>query len=221
MTTTISGSPGFSGRILLKRVLLVCGILSSLVYVGTDLLAGTLWVGYSFTSQGFSELNGIGSPTRQFVVPLIIAYGALLVAFTLGVWVSAGQNRALRITALMLVGEAIDGLVTPLFFPINMHEAMGTFENFMHTTLTGVGVIFILGSMVLGAAAFRNWFRFYSIGTILALIVTSVVSFSMVASGTSTLWFGVIERILIYAYLLWVAVLAFVLLRVERGGRKS
>jgi len=33
MKGTISGSTGVSGRILLKKVLLICGILSSLLYL--------------------------------------------------------------------------------------------------------------------------------------------------------------------------------------------
>jgi len=50
-----------------RRVLLACGIFSSLFYVVTD-IAGTLsWNGYSYTSQNISELLAIGSPTRSFL----------------------------------------------------------------------------------------------------------------------------------------------------------
>jgi hypothetical protein len=59
---------------MLRNLLLICGILSSLLYVGTDILAGTLWEGYSFTSQAVSELSAIGAPTRPLVVPLYLAY---------------------------------------------------------------------------------------------------------------------------------------------------
>jgi hypothetical membrane protein len=54
---------------MLRNLLLICGILSSLLYVSTDTLAGTLWKGYSFTHQAVSELSGIGAPTR------FISYG--------------------------------------------------------------------------------------------------------------------------------------------------
>ncbi len=72
----------------LKNVLLICGILSSLLYAGIDVLAGTSYAGYSFTSQGFSDLLSPGSPVRQLALELGIVYGALLLAFALGVWLS-------------------------------------------------------------------------------------------------------------------------------------
>jgi uncharacterized membrane protein SirB2 len=192
---------------LVEKILLICGIFSSLLYVGTDTLGGTSWKGYSLASQAFSDLPAIYSPVRQVVLPLIIAPGAILFAFALGVWISAGRNRPLRVTAAMLIGDNVIGLVTPVFFPPSSS---------MHAPLTGVEVIFILLAMGFGAAAFRKWFRIYSIGTILILIITGVWAFMQVSNYAATQsvpWLGAIERILIYSYLLWVGMLAFVLLQ--------
>ena len=43
----------------LRQVLLVCGLLSSLLYVTTDILGGLQYEGYSFLSQAISELAAI------------------------------------------------------------------------------------------------------------------------------------------------------------------
>jgi len=94
-----------------RIILLYCGIIASLLYVGTDILAGMLCPGYSFMDQAISELFAVGAPTSGLAVPLFTAYSVLLVAFALGVWMSAGRNRALRVTALMVIGNAINGLV--------------------------------------------------------------------------------------------------------------
>ena len=40
----------------IREVLLVCGIVSSLLYAVTNLLADTLYSGYSLTALDFSEL---------------------------------------------------------------------------------------------------------------------------------------------------------------------
>ncbi len=212
MKATIPNSTGTSPNVLLRKVLLACGIFSSLLYAGTDTLGGTSWKGYSFASQAFSDLPAIYSPVRQIVIPLIIARGAILFAFALGVWISAGRNRPLRVTAVMLIGDNVVGLVTAVFFPP---------PSPMHAPLTGVEVIFILLAMGFGAAAFRKWFRIYSIGTILILIITGAwasmqVSNYAASEGVGVPWLGVIERILIYSYLLWMGMLAFVLLRAEK-----
>ena len=68
-----------------RKTLLVCGILSSLLYVATDVLGGMRYPGYSFTSQAVSELMAIGAPSEAFVDPLFIAYGVLVLAFGVGV----------------------------------------------------------------------------------------------------------------------------------------
>ena len=218
METIISGS-GSSGKVLLKKVLLICGILSSLLYVGTDILGGMLWEGYSFTSQAISELAAIGAPTRPLAAPLFTIYAVLLVAFGLGVWGSAGRNRALRVTRGLLIGIGLIGLVwTP--FPMHLGEPVTSLANTMHSIFAGVQVLLILLAIGFGAVAYRKWFRFYSIGTILTLLVAGVVAFWLAAAGQATSWFGVIERINVYGYLLWLVVLAVVLLRAEKGQVK-
>ena len=55
------------GRKLARDVLLVCGILSSLLYVGTDVSAALRWERYSYADQTVSELSAIAAPTRPFV----------------------------------------------------------------------------------------------------------------------------------------------------------
>ncbi len=204
----------------IRKVLLICGILSPLVYVGTDILASALYAGYSFTSQAISELFAIGAPTSSLVVPLFTMYDVLLVAFASGVWMSAGRNRALRATALMLIGIAASGLVLWPFFPMHMrgYPEM-TLTDTMHVTIAGVGVILVLLALGFGAAAYRNWFRFYSIGTILVVLVSGIVAFSyasQVAANMPTPWLGLAERISSHVWELWVVVLAIVLLRAEK-----
>lgn len=206
----------------MKRVLLVCGILSPLLYVGTDILAGALYPGYSFTSQAISELFAIGAPTSSLVVPLFTVSDVLLLAFALGVWMSAGRNRALRAMALMMVGNAANGLMLWNFFPMHMRGVEATFTDTMHLALAGVGVIFVLLALGFGTAAYRNWFRFYSVVTILILLVPSgIVAFfyaPQVAANLPTPWVGLAERISTYGWDLWVVVLAIVLLRAEKGS---
>jgi hypothetical protein len=124
---------------MVRKALLICGILSPLLYIGADILAGILYAGYSFTSQAISELFAIGAPTSGLVVLLFTVSSMLLVAFALGVWMSAGWDRALRAMALMMVGNAVNGLVLWNFFPMHMRGAEATFTDTMHVTLSGVG----------------------------------------------------------------------------------
>jgi hypothetical membrane protein len=199
------------------EALIVCGILSSLLYVATDVLGGLLYDGYSFTSQMVSELMAIGAPSEAFVDPLFIIYGVLTAMFGLGVIREAGgRNNALRITGVLLIGYAVVGFTGPTLFEMHQRGAGSSGSDLPHIVVTGVLVLLTLLAMGFGAFALDRRFRRYSFTTILIMIVFGALAGSSgarLAAGQPTPGFGILERINIYASLLWVAVLAVALLR--------
>ena len=75
-----------AGKIDWQQVMLFCGVLAPLAYLGTDRLAGRLLNGYSFAAQSMSELSAAGSPTRSLVASLNLVAALLMIAFGVGVW---------------------------------------------------------------------------------------------------------------------------------------
>jgi len=208
-----------------RKVLLGCGILSSLLYVAANILGSRRWRDYSVTSQTVSELSAIGAPSRPLVIPILTAHGALVIPFGLGVMESAGRKRALRVTGALLVGLGASDLPAPLF-PMHRREALARGErsrtDTMHIIVTSVNSLMILLAIGFGSTAFGKRFRLYSIGTILVLIVTGGLTGTQaprVEANLPTPWAGVTERISIGGYLLWQVVLAIALLRVQADGR--
>jgi hypothetical protein len=200
----------------MTTILLVCGVLAPFVYIGTDIVAGLRYPGYSFSAQAPSELFAIDAPTSRLVVPLFSLSSALLVAFAFGVWRVSGGTRALHRLALFVAANGIDSLVL-WQFPMHMRGAPTTFSDTMHLILAINP--FVLLSITFAVAAFRNWFRFYSIITILIVVALAVLAFSYVpaaAANQPTSWLGLSERSAQYVHHLWHAVLAIVLLRGSR-----
>ena len=76
-----------AGKIDWLQAMLFCGILSPLLYLATDRLAGRLLNGYSFASQSMSELSAAGSPTRSLVLSLNLVAALLMIAFGVGGWI--------------------------------------------------------------------------------------------------------------------------------------
>ena len=199
------------------KALLVCGILAPLVLVGTDIVAGLRYPGYSFTSQAVSELFAIGAPTSRFVVPLFSLASLLVLAFAVGVWRSAGEKRLVRIMAVTFAVSAVNGLALWVFFPMHMRGAERTFTDTMHLILAANPLVLV--SLGLGVAAFKQWFRFYSIGTIVILVSLASLSFTyapLLDANQPTPWLGLSERIAQWAFHLWQSVLAIVL--IARAG---
>jgi Protein of unknown function (DUF998) len=114
----------------------------------------------------------------------------------------------------LLIGIEAVGLVMTLFFPMHQRWAAETLSDAPHLTLTGVITLFILLAIGFAATALGRRFRLYSFGTLLILLVFGALSAfdgARLAAQQPTPWLGVMERLTIYVYLLWVLVLAIVL----------
>src|SRR5262245_26676657 len=147
-----------------RQILLACGIASSLLYGA--MIWAIRYEGYSILSQVPSELTAIGAPTRALWSWLAWVYTALVTAFGVGLWRSAGGNRAVRIVSGVILAFASLGLLWP-FAAMHQREVLaaggGTLSDSLHRALGGVTVFLMFLAMGFGAAAFGRRFRLYSI----------------------------------------------------------
>lgn len=222
--TTIEIRRGQTGPLLepaaermVRTVLLLCGVVSSLLYVATDILGGLRYRGYSFASQAISELMAVGAQSATFVDPLFMVYGVLMLAFGVGVyWEAERRERALRIAGVLLAAYAVIGLTGPTLFAMHPRGTGTLAADVPHIILTGVLVLLLLLAIGFGAVAFGKRFRGYSYVTLLLMLVLGTVTSSYsarLAAGLPTPGLGIVERIDVYASLLWIAVLAVALVR--------
>jgi hypothetical protein len=223
MQAALTSSAGFSGKILLHKILLVCGILSSVLYVAMNIFVPKLYEGYNSFTQTISELSAIGAPSRPLWVILGILYTLLIAAFGWGIRQSAVQNRKLHIAGNLLFAYGIIGLGWT-FAPMHQREVLAaggaTLTDTMHLlVMSPLSSLFMMVSMGFAAAAFGKWFRYYSIMTILSLLLFGVLTgldAPKVQANLPTPWLGIIERIMMGVFLLWVVVFATMLLKEEK-----
>jgi hypothetical protein len=204
-----------------RKILLVCGVVSSLLYVAMTVFVAMQWPGYSSVSQTISELSAIGAPTRSLWVLPGAFYTVLVTAYGWGVWKSAGPVRALRIAGGLIVAYGALGLVWP-FAPMHLREVLaaggGTLSDTMHIVLGSVTVLLMLLAIGFASTALGKRFRLYSIASLAILATFGALTFldaPGVAANLPTPWLGVWERINVGVFLLWVVVLAVTLLRVK------
>jgi hypothetical protein len=210
---------------MIRKILLGCGIASSVLYVASDILISWWDPNYSYRDQSFSELLAPGSPTRPLVLVLLaIPYGVLVTAFGVGVWQAAGGRRTGRITGALLVGYAVTGAVTGVFLSAATREVLEagkeTWRNNLHIPGTALSVLCVLLAIGFGSTLLGRRFRYYSYATILAIVVFGVLAGAQagrIEANQPTPWLGIVERGNIYAIMLWVAVLAIGLLRVQKS----
>ena len=210
---------------MVRKILLGCGIASSVLYVASDILISWWDPNYSYRDQSFSELLAPGSPTRPLVLVLLaIPYGVLVTAFGVGVWASASRRRAGRITGALLVGYAVIGAVTGVFLSAATREVLEageeTWRNTMHLPGTAVSVLCILLAIGFGSTLLGRRSRYFSYASILTILVFGVLAglqAKRVEANQPTPWLGIVERGNIYAIMLWVVVLAIGLLLAQKS----
>jgi hypothetical protein len=192
----------------LRKVLLACGPLSALVYLGWHELAALRWEGYSRIANTISELHFTGTPSKSFLDPWQgWVDGALLAAFGIGIWLSAQGSRSLRVIGAVMI---VPAAMIPLWM------IFGEASLAVHLALVGVGILCWLMAMGFGAAALGKRFRIYSLVSLGLVVGFFALGFSYVPeanAGQPTPFLGLFERIGFSAYFLWLTVLAAALWR--------
>lgn len=206
---------------MIRRIFLICGIASSVLYAALNIFIPMLWPAYNSASQTVSELSAVNAPTRLLWIWLCIPYTILVIAFASGVWDSAGQNRRLRITGALLIAYGLLGVCWP-FTPMHLRETLavggGTFSDTLHISLGVATEILFLVALVSAARAFDKPFFLYSISTLVILLVFGGLTFKEapgIATNQPTPFIGIWERINIGVFLFWIIVLAFKLLKMN------
>jgi hypothetical protein len=196
--------------------LLICGILSSLLYVLMNILAPMEFEGYSMSSQTVSELSAIDAPTRSSWVFLAVLYILLFAAFGLGVGKSAAGNRQLRIVARLIIVYAIINAYWP---PMHLRGNEPTLTDTLHIVWAMVTLTLMMLIMGFGAAALGRSFRFYTIVTFVVFLTFGILIGTEapgIPKNLPTPRIGIWKRVNIGAYMLWVIVFAIALLRRQK-----
>jgi hypothetical protein len=94
-TITTPKITSHAGRRWWRQVLLGCGVVAPVWWVAMDVVGSLRYEGYSYIDQTISELSAEGAPTRIFMTVLSgIPYAVLLIAFGMGIWITADGRRA-------------------------------------------------------------------------------------------------------------------------------
>ena len=207
---------------------MVAGILSSLVYVAVDLASAARYPGYSLVNQAISELSAVGAPASSTSLWQLLGpvYGLLFAVFALGVLLTARGNRWLTVSAWLMLAFIVWGAMWP-FFPMHQRGMERNLSDTGHLVLGGGSLALFTAFIGFGAFGLGRRFQAFSLATMVTVFLAGLATFAYVprmAAEMPTPWLGVIERVMIYGYLMWIAVLAIALTRydsprLEREGR--
>lgn len=209
---------------MMRRALLLCGVVSPLLYAVADFLAGLKWEDYSFRDQTISELGAIGAPSRPLFATLLVLVYLLFTAYGVGVWKSARNRPALRVAGGLLIALGILALTVGQFAAMLLRGTEQGLSGALHLIEGAAAMALLLAAMGFAAATLGRDFALYTIGTIVVMLSFggwSAMEIHRVEAGLPTPWVGVKERIYWYSYQLWYIVLSIKLLREPRASSET
>jgi hypothetical protein len=207
----------------LRKALLMLGILAALTWIISDLNASYRYEGYSWPVDAISGLSAVGSPVQSMSRVGTLIYDMLRIGFAAGVWLSAGGQRSIRITAAALLAFSLTDFAASIF-PWYPEKPLTSPENLAHSAFAGaLPMLWIFLSIGTGAHAGSKGFRTFSYVIILAMLILGALplldSFVVGVDQPPAL-FGASERINAYGYMVWMMALAVVLLRKLPASQK-
>jgi hypothetical protein len=214
-------APAETFKLTSRVLLLACGLLYAVLYpIVNDVIAATLYDGYSRMDQAVSELSATGAPTHAFLTAIGPVFSLFFIGFGIGVWQSAYEKRSLRLAGGLMIAHGAMGFLW-MIAPMSQREVIAaggaTSADTMHLVLSGATGLFVTAYVATTAVAFGRIFRLYSIATIATALLFGFLSAQVdkIEAGEPTPYMGLLERIGIGAWLLWVAVVAIGLIRTQ------
>lgn len=194
-----------------QSVLLLCGVWSSLWYIGINIYVPARDASYSIASFTVSELSAIGAPTRIIWVLLVLGYLLLFGAFAWGVLFSAKENRYLRWVGILMLIYCLFNAFWP---PMHLRGQEPTLTDTLHILWAVITNIFMWLFMGLGAVTLGRRFIIYTLISIALHLVFGWLTFKEavnIPSNSPTPLIGIWERINILIFMVWVIIFALLL----------
>ncbi len=201
----------------MKKFYPLFGIIGPIVYILAVIIGGSLRNDYSFLYNTISELTVANAPNLMLMSALFGIYNIFLFIFGLGAFMDKEIDKSKKFKAanLMILLVGFLGLLL-IFFPQDPRTAAVTFTGTMHIALAGITSLFTLLCVILMGINFRKvppWksFSTFSIVSFIVILVSGGMAAMSVASNS--LYGGLFERITIFAFMIWVIVYSYLIIK--------
>jgi len=212
----------------MKKPLMLCGTTAAMIYVGTVILGALIRPDYSHIADAISELVADGAPNRAMLSLLFLIYNLLLSAFGIGLFLkSKDHSRGRRsgfIGSLALILVGLAGISMELAFPQDPGGTPVTFAGTMHLVMAGIASLGTMVVIVFLAFWFRNFSalkHYVTYSWISVMIIFISGALSAIAMAKDYLLFGLIERVTIGTFILWLFVISRRMLQIEDAFQRQ
>lgn len=202
-----------------RHVALLFGVMAAALYAAIVEIGAELTPGYSQIEQPVSSLYQAGASLGLPIALAFVVYNVLVATFGFGVWRAAaawhGRRRAGIAAGLAIVLVGIAGAIDDVF-PQDPIGAAITTVGTLHIAFAGIASLLTVIAMasaawwLLGIRSLRP-LAFYSVASFVVILAFGPITAAATASSSPIM--GLLERVTIFTFTLWMAVMSVALTR--------
>ena len=203
----------------LVRFLALCGISAPIVFAVLVTVGGFIYEGYSHVTQAVSELGGVEARYPLLQNLNFLAVGVLFIAFAIGLHKGVGGGA--KLGAVLIGFFGVSSCLGNAVFPCDPGCAFQTFTGTMHNAtglagfLAAIAGIFLISRSLRTDLRWRTLYHFSWIAGI-AVLVSLLLWIGVAKAADVGSLNGVLERVFILCWFVWVEVMAIRLFRNSR-----
>ena len=201
-----------------KKLLYYGGIFGPIIFLLNDIIGNIITKGFSPIINAVSELTQAGSENTVLLSSLFFIAAIMLMIFGIGLVAhfKFGHSKLIFFGGIFIILLGVFSALSGTIFPMGPFGGDETFAGNMHIILTGLNIVLVVLSIPMigiGLNRIKQWksFRLYSIMTVLVMIIFGASTSVLIMNDIEML--GLFERITIYAYQLWIFILAFLFIK--------
>ena len=193
-------------------LLLLTGLLAVIFYALHIIIGSLYYPGYNHLTQAISDLTGKGAPSQAIATLYSTLYGIFIIVFAFSVFlVFKNDSKLKKIASIIFFFAMIVSFVGYGLFPLNAELPSSSFSNIMHIIVTILVVILTIIMFILFGISFISDKKMILFGYFTFLCLFLMFMGSLLMGIGPSGFFGVYERMNIYAIQLWFFVLAITL----------
>ncbi len=201
----------------MKKIYTIFGFLGPIIYILAIIIGGALRNDYSQLYNTVSELSMANVPNLLLMDVMFGIYNISLLIFGIGAFLDTtiDTSKKYRAAMLMLVLTGISGIVL-LFFPQDPRTAAFTATGTIHIAVAGISSLLTILAIFLTGFSFRkkikmnNFAKYSFISGIIVVISGGIAAYSV---GNNLFFGGLLEKITILTFIVWVIVFSYVILK--------
>lgn len=195
------------------RILAVCGMAGPVVFALLVAVASFYYPGYSQMTQAVSELGGAGAPNPAIQNANFFLIGVLVVAFAFGLQRGIGDGRGSKLGPVFIGVFGVSSGLANAFLPCDRGCEFQTIVGTMHNVTGLAGFLAAIAGLFLISRRFDHdpfWrsHRPYTLLTAVVALVSLLAWIGIAKAAEIGSLNGVLQRVFIAVWLVWVEVTA-------------